>query len=77
MASFAGFFPATVPLAELGFELPVTDVDMLIAEPGRAKGIGLAPPGFEDGVNAELGPFAIVLGCCRMANTKVLFSASR
>ena len=63
MASFAGFFPATVPLAELGFEPPATDVVMLIAEPGRANGMGLVPPGFEDGVSADCGPLDIELGC--------------
>lgn len=70
IASFAGFFP---PDAVLGLDPLALDAVMLIAELGLANGIGLAPPGFEDGVIAD--PAA--LGCCRIAKTNVLFSARR
>ena len=75
MASLAGFFPATVPVAELGVEPLTLDAFMLSAEPGRENGVGLVPPGFDDGVSTD--PPDRVLGCCLIAKTKVLLSASR
>lgn len=76
MANLAGFFPATVPLAELGLDPLILDAFMLIAELGRANGLGLVRPGFEAGVSAEFGPVIDKLGCCLMAKTNVLLSAS-
>ena len=77
MANLAGFLPLMVPLAELGFEPLMLDPFMLIADPGRINGTGLVAPGFEAGVSTDDAPLPVALGCCRIANTKVLLSASR
>ncbi len=56
--------PATVPLAELGFDpVPLAEALMLIADPGLANGTGLVRPGFDAGVSTELGPEESELGC--------------
>ena len=77
MASLAGFLPLTpTPLAVLGLEPAALELVMLMALLGRANGIGLVPPGFDEGVIGE-PPEPSELGCCRMEKTNVLFSASR
>lgn len=54
IANLAGFLPATVPLAELGFDPdPLVEAFMLMADAGRANGIGLVAPGLDDGVKAD------------------------
>lgn len=73
IASLAGFFPATVPLAELPLALEALT---LIADDGRAKGTGLVDPGFDAGVRADCALLEMELGCCLMAKTKVLFRAN-
>lgn len=64
IASFAGFLlPAPDPLAVLGLDPLALEAAMLIADPGRANGMGLAPPGFDEGVITEPSPPATELGC--------------
>lgn len=54
----------------LGLDPDADDAVIDIADEGRKKGIGEVPPGFgEDGESEE--------GCCRIAKTKVLLTASR
>ena len=77
MASFAGFRPPPPPLAVLGFDPLALEAVMLMAEPGRTKGIGLAPPGLDDGVMTDPGLPDRELGCWRTAKTNVLLRASR
>lgn len=73
MASLAGFLVVLLVLYELGFD----DAPMLMADPGRTNGMGLALPGFDDGVMEEPPSSGAEEGCWRMANTNVLLSARR
>ena len=69
MANFAGFFEAYA-FVVLGFEPEADELPIDMAELGRAKGTGEVPPGLGEAA-------AVDEGCCRIANTKVLFKASR
>jgi hypothetical protein len=65
MANLAGFFDEYM----LGLEPDADDAVVLMALPGRANGTGESVP--------RLGVETIDEGCCRMAKTKVLFTARR
>jgi hypothetical protein len=73
IASFAGFL-ALPFVDELKLEPWALELVILMALLGRTKGMGLVPPGFEEGV---IGPAPSELGCWRTAKTNVLLSANR
>lgn len=66
IANLAGFLLEKV----LGFDPEADELVIDMAELGRINGIGEAAPGFGDVEGIEDG-------CCRMAKTKVLFTARR
>jgi hypothetical protein len=68
MANLAGFRD-DCPFVVLGFDPEADELVIDIADVGRMNGTGDTPPGFADALGSDEG-------CCRTANTKVLFNAN-